>query len=393
MPMRKLPYGKYNFPRKFAFAQPKKKKSYVQAPNRKFGWKARTKKSGALVGGRIPKSANGYRYPGGTGDYNQMMINKIVGGYKPRTTLMRLAKEVRQRSETVVYRFQGLKSFDDNGYYFANVGLNAGITATDLPMYIYDLTSITNVGTGGALVEAQPLRRASWNISTSNIDWTAMSGVMADGTTTSTRMQVEKRPWNSTLSYPHEKSRLLWSDVKLNLWGTQSKPTEWTIQIVKLYDENLDPWNTPTNTVEHSTFWQSQIKNYVYNPIATTSQSIVRRGMKVLKTYTKVIQPTANYENDPDPHVVTLKMFNKWYRDISYKNAGQLLSGDIANTILAPDYVSATTSAQCKEYTDTGSKIFILLRAKVFSRQDSPTINNITSPSFDIVARTCHETQ
>lgn len=328
-----------------------------------------------------------------TDGYNQMTIDRIRTGYKPKTTLSRLTKEVRQRSETTIYRFQGLKSFDDNGYYFASCGLDAASTKTLMPCYIYDLTAIQNVGTGGSVVGAQPLRRATWNLSTSNIGWDTISGIQNDGTTTNSTILVEKRPTASTLSFPHEKSRLLWTDVKMNLWGTQNKPTEWTIQLVKFYDDNFDPWNTPTNQVEHTTFWQSQLKHYVYNPIATTSQGIVRRGMKVLKSYSKVIQPTANYENDPDPHAVTLKWFSKWYRDISYKNGGRVLDGDIGNTILAPDFISTTTSEQNKEYTDTKHKIFLLIRAKVFQRQDMPTVNNTVSPSFDLVVRTCHETQ
>lgn len=324
--------------------------------------------------------------------YLQRTQAKVTTGYKPKLTLRSLASEVHQRSEPIIYRFQGLKALDDNGYYFANVGQAQAPEFTMLPMYIYDLTAIQNYNTSG-VVSGEPFKRAKWSSSTSNITWDTIVGINNDGTSTPTTIGIEKRPWASTLALPHEKSRLLWTDVKMNLWGAQAKPTAYTIQLIKITDDNLDPWNTPSNMVEHSGFWQSKIKNYVYNPIAYSGGGQYRRGIKVLKTFRREIQPTSTSEADTDPHVVTLKMFNKWYRNLSYKNGGKLLNGDIVNTILAPDYAQMFSSEECKEYTDTKSKIFLLIRAEAWNRQDYPTINNITSPSFDLVVRTCHEAQ
>lgn len=326
--------------------------------------------------------------------YLQRTQTKIVTGYKPKTTLARLTKEVHQRSEPIVFRFSGIKALDDNGYYFANCGLNAGSTATMLPMYIYDLTAINNVSTAGASINASPFKRAKWDINNSNIYWDSISGVNVDGSTTTSNLVQEYRSWNSTLAWPHEKSRLLWTDVKMNLWGSQTKATAYTIQLVKFYDDNADPWNTPTNQLEHSSFWQTQIKPYIYNPIAYSGQRNTRRLMKVLKTFRREIQPTSTTESDTDPHCVTLKLFSKWYRDLSYKTkGGKLLDGNTTNTIFAPDYVASNQADMCDCYCDTKDKIFLLIRAEVWNRQDDPTINNTASPSFDLSVRTCHEAQ
>lgn len=326
------------------------------------------------------------------GDYSQFTEKRIQTGRKKKTTFARLVKEVRQKAETSIFRFGGMNQGPGaNGFFWCNKYISADATNDSLPLYMYDLTSVVNV-VNGVNTPGQPLYRAKTTIADGSITWDYVQGQDPSGALTY-QLQNEKIPSTSTvLDYPHDKSRLLWTDVRLNLYGAKTKAIKWTIQVVKLLDDCLDPipTNVPTSPnyefYKKNSFYQGLIKPYTYNPLALTSAGQVSRRLKVLKTYTTVIQPVSSTESDTNPHTKVLKWFMRWDRDMSYAQRGNVLTSGNA-FIDDADY--ATQVNQAAPYTKSASKIFLMIRACDYSVQ-SQTNTNSTHGSFDMTIRACH---
>lgn len=341
---------------------------------------------GSRVGRKIP-AIRSRKGGGGGGDYQQFTVDGLKTGRKKRTTLSALTKEVRQQNETVIYRFQGMKSFDDWGNYWM-AKFNSGDINTYLPLYCYDLTSVINSMSTGT-VASKPFMRAYVQNNNGRVFWNNVFGQDQTGAG-SLFLQTEKAPSSAgTLNNPHGKSRLLWNQVNLTLWGAKQKAVKYIVQVVKL-DERLDPWkidnhvdNDPDDNYTQA-FYQSLIKPMTYNPIAYINPQS-RRGMKVLKSYTTIIQPTSTTENDADPHSRILKWFMRWDRDLNYFTDAQRLQ---AATPLLEDSDFAQSIQTNDVYTTSKSKIFLLIRATNYKTSISE--ESTTSGSFDLMVRSCH---
>lgn len=326
------------------------------------------------------------------GDYSQFTEKRLVTGRKKKVTLARLTKEVHQKSEPTIYRFGGMNQGPGaNGYFWCNKVISADAITDSLPLYMYDLTSCINI-VNGVETFAQPLYRAKTTVADGSITWEYVSGQTNTGAS-SPNLQLEKATSTSTLpDYPHEKSRLLWTDVRLNLYGAKTKAIKWTIQVVKLLDDCLDP--IPTNApaspnyeyFKKNVFYQGLTKPYCYNPLALTSAGLVTRKYKVLKTYTTVVQPTSTTESDANPHCKILKWFMRWDRDINYSQRGAFLTS--GNAFL-DDADFAQEISQAAPYTKPSQKIFLMIRASDYTAQ-SQTNTNSTHGSFDMAIRQCH---
>lgn len=325
---------------------------------------------------------------GSGGDYTQFSTASLKSGRKKRVNLPSLVKEVRARNETTIFRFQGIKEFDNWGNYWMSK-FNT-VDNNYMPMYCYDLTSINNSGRTGP-VQAQPFGRFYVEGTTGVVKFNQVFGQTPAGVG-DLGLQVEKSAsTSSTLEFPHNKSRLLWNQVSMNLWGAKQKAVKYTVQIVKL-DSTLDPWEmgsliSGTNDYQKcQAFYQSLIKPLTYNPIATTSTNL-QKYMKVLKTYTTVIQPTSSTENDADPHAKILKWFMRWDRDFNYEHSAKTITG--TELFNEPDF--AQQRQENTAYTSSSQKIFLLVRATCYSL--TTTEESTVSGSFDICVRSCHVPQ
>lgn len=324
------------------------------------------------------------------GDYTQFTQTSIKTGRPRKVTLNSLTKELRNKNELTIYRYQGLKQFDNWGTYWMSQFNSAGVT-TYLPMYIYDLTAIINSGPSG-VVNSMPFGRFYLDNATGRVLFTNMFGQKQDGTS-SMDLQLEKASSTSTiLEYPHEKSRLLWNSVNLTLWGAKQKAVKYTIQVVKL-DERLDPWKMHLHTAgspdDHYTqsFYQGVSKPICYNPIAFINPGSTR-GVKVLKTYTTTIQPTSTTENDADPHSKILKWFMRWDRDLNYKQDSDMFVTR-ATLLDEPDFNELRSENDC--YTTSKSKIYLFIKATNFMPHNVE--DSTLSGSFDLMVRSCHVAQ
>jgi len=323
------------------------------------------------------------------GDYSQFTEKRIQTGYKKKVTLPSLVKEVRQKAETMLYRFGGMTGGGiGNGYFWCNKLVND--VNDSMPLYLFDLTSINNV-VNGVTTTAQPLRRCKVSPSGA-VSWDSVNGLNATGAV-SDRWVDEKAPSTSTtLDFPHEKSRLLWTDVRLNLYGAKAKATKFIIQVIKLNDDCLDPekaarFQSPSYEFQkHNAFYQGLLKPNVYNPLALTSAGQIAKNYKVLKTYTTIIQPTSTTESDTNPHMKILKWFMRWDRDINYVERGNFISTlqDFGNEA---DFAQQIN--QVSPYTKSRSKLWLMIRSTDYSGTQALN-DNAKHASFDMTIRACH---
>lgn len=320
------------------------------------------------------------------GDYTQFTESHIKSGKYNKLSLRNLSRYVKAQEEPLLLRWNGVKNFDDYGYHPCGRD-TSDATYTRLPLYMFDLTSTINSSLG-SYTAASPLFRLQIVKASGTIAWQQISGLQADGATTSTEIQYEKNPTYSTLtSSPYDKSLLKWTDVRLNLWGAKNKAIKYTIAIVKLLDPDLDPYeqtyNRSTNN-KHSAHWQQVIKPYTFNPVSSTGAGLSKR-IKVLKTFTKIIQPTTSTENDVDPHAHILKWFMKWDRMLSYKESPPYIT-TATDLISQADF--STSVARVSTRADPKQKLWLMVTASAYS--DTVGFDAATAASFDLSVRTCH---
>lgn len=350
------------------------------------------KLGGSRVGRKIP-ATRARTAPAETGGYSQVQSTTMKSGRKPRMTLGRLVKEVHNKNESTTLRYSGMNDFNDNGYYWCGKNTLTASGRTDLPMYMVDLTSVNNTTIGGTLIYGNPMYRAAVTTATGAIQWTGGAAQHPTTGVATPNWFYEKQPAPTTaISNPHEKSRLLWTDVRLNLWGAKNKSIKYTVQVIKLLDDCIDPLFPATSTdpaslAKHTAFWQGMIKPYTFNPLALTSASVVSRRIKVLKTYETVIQATSSTENDVDPHVRVLKWFMRWDRDFNYAETAAILD---TGTELINEADYALQNTEYTNFTRPKAKIWLLIRAAAYAGQTDSTVDNTVSPSFDACFRAHH---
>lgn len=344
---------------------------------RRKGWIAQDK---AMIG----------NYSGTGGDYSQFTEARMKSGIKKRTTLPSLVKEVRQKAETTLFRYGGFGLGPGaNGFFWCNKQQDLNNPYDFMPLYMYDLTAVNNM-VNNVQTLAQPFYRAKSAAGNGSFYWDAVSGLHANGTPFSYLVNEKSTSASTSATLPHLKSRLLWTDVRLNLYGAKTKAIKWTIQVVKLNEDFLDPldaakYSSPSYGYQKmNACWQSLLKPSMYNPLALTGPGQTR-GIKVLKTFTTIIQPTSTTESDANPHTKILKWFMRWDRDINYQQTAQFLPGPSLTG--DEDYVEDIN--QASPYTKNKSKIWLMIRCTDYSQSQSENTNTIHG-SFDMTIRANH---
>lgn len=322
-----------------------------------------------------------------TGGYTQWETErKKTSLNKYRTTkLTRALKMLQAQRERVIYRWNGVKNFDDNGYYWLSNKVNG--TNRDLPLYTYDLTSVINFGSNVTL-PSQPLSQMFQNIN-GDIFFASRNNLGPDGNTTTAELGIEQSPnyLNNSSFAPFNRSYLRWASIKMNLWGCKNRSTKFTIQLVRYNDEDIVPTHISNATTKRTSVFQNIIKSKAFNPISTSGAGLYKKDVKILKSETFIIQPTANYEVDTDPHVKTVNWFCRMDKLINYiQNANKLTTP--ADTADQADYVQ-NLGQQNDAYANPKARVYLVIMATNFGLDVADT--NADTPSFDLSVRTCHE--
>jgi len=312
---------------------------------------------------------------------------------KPMSRSAMTAKLTQSMLESVIYRWNGVKAFSGNGYYWMqNRVIVAGTRA--LPWYMMDLTAVNNYN-GTALV-SYPFLQLRQDVATGGMYFAATPGVTPSGVGTTTNFQVEKAPGGPAAtsdSSPFGKSMISHASIQANLWGATSKATKYMVQVVQITDEDLVPDHAlafagtelTLATPKRNDFYQNMIKSWTFNPISTTG-GVHSRKYKVLKTQTITIEPNPTTDGDADAQCVVYKAFLKLNKLMKYEESAVALATD-GDTNDQADY-ALNTGAQVTAQANPKSRIYLVIRATNYGADAGDTSQ--FTPSFDLSVRIKH---
>lgn len=345
----------------------------------------------------------------GTGvgnEWSSKRVNWKIGRITTR-------KIISNTIEGLIDRWQRLKAFNTNGSLFFSKQTNSPVSgATKCPIFLMDLSCIPNiVDDTGNINYPQNMWELYFINATGQYGWLQVPGQAATGSTGTTYAtggwQYEKViGGGSVIKAPHANALLKWLDVRMNLWGTSTKPVKVTASIVQLptYAQPIDTYNVAATAVSSTAgivcsdngtsgndqgsvgFWTELLDHQTYNPISIVGRR-QQKGLKVIRTTTVQFDPKTSIESgDTDPHCKTVKMFVKAGRKLNYawQDSTYGLTGNDTTDAVA-DWDASIGNNNC--FTHPNAKLYLMLRAHCYASGSDSNPTAADFPSFDLVVR------
>lgn len=310
----------------------------------------------------------------------------------------------RANLEKLVYRWNGVRPFSGRGYYWMSNRPNVDAAYRNYPLYLFDLTSVTNRASG-TLLQVPPMVALRQVALTGTMAFEpVLSDSNAGAGATTLFLQDELSTATATgtalaLPQPYSKSVLESASIQLNCWGAIAKATKYIISLVQFKDKDLVPVHTSlADDVAASTlnvaindkradFYQSLIKPLTFNPISTTGGAFAKR-MKVIKTMTFNIAPHDTSDSDVDPSVKTVKMNLTLNKLLNFVETANKLDTSL-NTADDSDYARMTGGQIAAQVYPT-SRLYLMIRASNYGVDTGVEANTVT-PSFDLSIKLHHK--
>lgn len=338
---------------------------------------------------------------GGGGEIG--FINRRGGKYRG----MNFGKLMKLSTQKVLYRFQGVNrmnaqgapivdadggvpdTFKAPGYFKLSNGPNANSFVL-FPVHCYDLTTLNNKNSTSNPVAYQ----LGLDSLTSSFQWSIMPGQDANAGTTD-RYTIEKSD-NSGLSSSILLQRFIqtdWFDIRMVAYGARQQPTYYDIMVVQFSRDYIQPLGygvAPSGDAEqvqaYSAFWSGMSKNISYSAILP-GQPTAMRGMKVLRKFRFVLQPSLTTEADRTPNMRIVKLFQKHYSLDDY-NWGPGVGSVTAAQVDGPDYrIDTNQAANVRDHPIEKARTFLIVRASNTTEVALATESADNTPSYDIVIR------
>lgn len=299
----------------------------------------------------------------------------------------------RANLEKLIYRWNGVKAFSGNGYYFlSNKTVDASTRA--LPLYLFDICAVNNYQSG-TLLRPTPFLQLQQDTSGS-MAFAPIGCVGPDGAATTTFLVAENSTTTGagtglTAPAPYSKSVLESVSVRMNCWGATSKATKYTISVVRFTDDDLVPTHgtyaadLAAATNKRTDLFQSIIKPLTFNPIASTGGAFNRR-MKVIKTMSFTVEPNPTTDGDSDPQVKVVSWQLKLNKLLNFVEKSDTLT-TIADTNDQADY-APNNGQQIKAQVQPVSRMYLMIRASNYGLD--ATESNVLTPSFDLSLKLSH---
>lgn len=319
------------------------------------------------------------RNKGGTGSYSQWTQDYKQGKFGR----LNGRKIDRLSTERIIYTHRLMGPFNDYGQFFMSNYQEANGNQL-YPLMMFELNSCNNV-INSVITGQAPVYRMYQ--SGSQIGWLQANGQIPDGSATSVHWQLEQSPHanNQSGSFPLDQAIHKWSSLDLELWGCRNKPTKYHIMLCQLSEDVLPDWGNRTG--QSAEFWQSMIKHYTYSPLAKMDDGYNRKKIKILKQYTYNIDPTASFENDPDPHVKTVKLYYRFNRMTNFQ--WQFSTPDVQSIANMNDADWRQENNQPQNQPHPNARLYVMVRASNFTKVVAPNVvDNTTNPSLSWRLRT-----
>lgn len=328
--------------------------------------------------------------------YQQHERININGGRKKRS-VMRI---VRSNLIRMDYTFKGLKDFAGRGFYWMRQRPTLAAVGSPIyqPVYMCAMNACNQeaLSTGNSVEypnRVAPLREflrgdsGGWESKT--VLGHDESGVPSSYLEVATD---NMRDVDSVIGAMGPRGYLNWTVVKLNLWGAKWKQTTFYIDICTVIDPDCNPFRYTPGTVYPTPFCQhmdEMMRPLTINPISTAN-NLTRSPWRVLKRVKVSIDPISNTEGDQDPHCKTLKLFNRWGRNVDFKSfvyePGAFDDNDnYVNPIVG---VKDNATSVYSIFPQDDKLLFLVIRSTCYSRTTSDVIeSNTINPSFDLSFR------
>lgn len=234
-----------------------------------------------------------------SGKRRKVSVNQLIRGNIVRTD----------------FWFKGLKQFDNHGHYWLSKQLKVADNYIDYPVYFFAPFHVNQIGVG---TTAQPMRRLRMD-SVSNLFYSQTVAGFDSGANSSTDLQNTGTA-GGVNSIIGPCGVLKWTDFKFNLWGASNKTCNIEIMFVKSIVGDANPFKYAAGSIFTDEL-QEQLREYlrskVTNPISTAN-NLTSPKWKILKKYKFEFEPILTQEGDQDPHVRTVKLFNRWNRSLRF---------------------------------------------------------------------------
>lgn len=346
---------------------------------------SRARATGMLTAGTIDvqrtKKKKGRKDDGG----NEQTFYNSQDGSLMKKNLANVYKILAANSTKNYYEFFGARGAKS---------MYNGATASaggNVPIHMVDLTACTNVIKGAPVVPplyyANLLSGAPTALSTTSGSITVPAVNWAVAGTINALACVNTQAASSFAEqYPGSNDRLLWSDIRLQLYGTTTVPMTWHIYFVQFKKSHLCPNalstdGTADEIAERSAFWQSMAKPLLYNPILVQDQKHLR-DLKILKHDQFHIAPAQTTETLPNPHVKTVKYFERWNKVCNYQ------WGDLAQVDFSGADGTQVSVAENKTTVEHKQRVYMLIACEAFTPGN---FSNTVNGSYDIMVKNCHE--
>lgn len=270
-----------------------------------------------------------------------------------------------------------------------------------LPVQMVDLTACPNIVAGNVINGTSTIATGTLSTATNMSPYHCTLAVATSAAganyswypiTEDLPLQLVSSPQTNTLtdSYPMGKDQLVWSQIKLNLYGCNLYPLTYKVYFVKLKKDYLHmteatsgTWSgTPDELAERNAFWNAISKPLLFNPILP-QDSKHWKDVTVLKSDTFHIAPKQSTESDTVPHVKTVSYFERWNADLNYAWQDEVTVASTATNATQIDLGETKTTVQHKD------RILMLITCENFTTPGS--YSSTTNGSYDIMVKSRHD--
>lgn len=341
----------------------------------------------------LPLRRRSYKRPKGRGTVSQATeysrFTTRMGRYG-RRTVKQAFKELRAGQSRVVYSHRNFYDFTRGLRYMSNKALGNGERIC--PLYLFDLTccrarrTVDLAGTTYYDMDSQPMMQMK--MKDNAVAWEIIDGSDANWLPTK-NLQVETDTANAAGLMMGPNSLLKYYNIKLNLFGATEHVTKWSIQLMQLKDEELDPYADSTNFrvgAKYAGFWQSLVKPFMFNPIADQGTGYLK-DMRVIKSWTFIQDAQQTTDKDVTPKLKEFRCFVK--RNMLCKWDTAAIQPENNPTAVADQggYMQ-NKNMQMNCYLPATRRTYLVIRAMNIG--DDMTDGVQWTPSFDWNIKMCH---
>lgn len=291
-------------------------------------------------------------------------------------------------------------------------------TQVELPVHLYDLTSVPNSKNATALSYPATFYKLFWSTQadTGLHKWetvlagtaTTVAGFGQSSTTADkayclypTETNVHLKPALAAdainkIATPGAKSFLERINVKMILNGPQEKPTKWCIQLVQLKQE-VTPGvvSTSPNTTNPfgpdmvDAFWASIAKPYAFSPLDNHLPVRLQKYIKVLKTYYISMDTPESGEDHLKARMRHFTLNAYLNRTCNY-SWGTEVDRIAPVGVDIPENGYASNSNENMTCVHPNARVYLMIRALCEFQGPNVSPTDAMFPSYDIVLQTSH---